>query len=144
MHKIIVYFTFLLLLLSIYSKEIVLDCSMNYGISGENDETEIEFKNLKKIDESQIFYLDIEQNWFFNQSFEDYKNSEVKLSDIKTSLNDATIFTIAKYEKSNQLVSKHYIELNRYTGFVKHNFETHYDKIFRTGYCKLAKKKYFS
>ena len=117
---------------------------MNYGISGENDETEIEFKNLKKIDESQIFYLDIEQNWFFNQSFEDYKNSEVKLSDIKTSLNDATIFTIAKYEKSNQLVSKHYIESNRYTGFVKHNFETHYDKIFRTGYCKLAKKKYFS
>ena len=48
MHKIIVYFTFLLLPLSIDSKEIVLDRSMNYGISGENDETEIEFKNLKK------------------------------------------------------------------------------------------------
>jgi hypothetical protein len=44
------------------AKEIILDCSMNYGISGENDETEIEFKNLKKIDESQIFYLDAENN----------------------------------------------------------------------------------
>jgi hypothetical protein len=125
------------------AKEIILDCSMNYGISGENDETEIEFKNLKKIDESQIFYLDAENNWFFNQSFEEYKNSEIKLSDIKTSFSDANIFTVAKYEKSNQLLSKHYIELNRYTGFVKHNFETNYDKIFRTGYCKLAKKKIF-
>ena len=31
---------------SLYASEIILICNMNYGISGENDETDIEFKNL--------------------------------------------------------------------------------------------------
>ena len=40
-------------------QEIVLTCKMNYGISGENDETDIEFKNLSIIDEDQVFYLNL-------------------------------------------------------------------------------------
>ena len=40
-------------------REIVLTCKMNYGISGENDETDIEFKNLSIIDEDQVFYLNL-------------------------------------------------------------------------------------
>ena len=34
----------------------ILSCKMNYGISGENDETDIEFKNLSKIDQTQTFF----------------------------------------------------------------------------------------
>ena len=36
--------------------EIVLTCKMNYGISGENDEADIELKNLSIIDQDQVFY----------------------------------------------------------------------------------------
>ena len=43
--------------------EKVLSCKMNYGISGENDETDIEFKNLSIIDQTQTFFLDLEKNW---------------------------------------------------------------------------------
>ncbi len=116
---------------------------MNYGISGENDETDIEFKNIKKIDESQILYLDLENNWLFNQSIQDYKNSSIQVSDINVSINDSTIFTLAKYEKDRILINKHIIELNRYSGFLKYNFETSYERIYRTGYCSLAKKSFF-
>ena len=136
-------FIFFLSFSFLYSKEIVLECKMNYGISGENDETDIEFKNIKKIDESQILYLDLENNWLFNQSIQDYKNSSIQVSDINVSINDSTIFTLAKYEKDRILINKHIIELNRYSGFLKYNFETSYERIYRTGYCSLAKKKLF-
>ena len=49
------------------AKEIVLNCKLTSGISGEQDETDVEFKNMVDIDESQILYLDIENNWLFNQ-----------------------------------------------------------------------------
>ena len=45
------------------ASEKVLSCKMNYGISGENDETDIEFKNLSIIDQTQTFFLDLEKNW---------------------------------------------------------------------------------
>ena len=32
-----------------FASEKILSCKMNFGISGENDETDIEFKNLSKI-----------------------------------------------------------------------------------------------
>ena len=37
---------------------------MNYGISGENDETDIEFKNLSIIDEDLVVFLNIEKNGY--------------------------------------------------------------------------------
>ena len=49
------FFIFLLFLLNFgkvsNADELILVCKMNYGISGENDETDIEFKNLSIIDE---------------------------------------------------------------------------------------------
>ena len=39
-----------------YASEKILSCKMNYGISGENDETDIEFKNLSLIDQTQTFF----------------------------------------------------------------------------------------
>lgn len=116
---------------------------MHYGISGENDETDVEFKNLSQIDEAQTFYLDTENNWHYNSTINDFKNNESKDTEINTSINDSTIFTISKRVKENIIIAKHIIELNRYTGFVKHNFETNYEKIFRTGYCKISQNKPF-
>lgn len=124
----------ILISLPIESKEKVLICEMHYGISGENDETDVEFKNLSQIDEAQTFYLDTENNWHYNSTINDFKNNESKDTEINTSINDSTIFTISKRVKENIIIAKHIIELNRYTGFVKHNFETNYEKIFRTGY----------
>ena len=46
---------------------------MNYGISGENDETDIEFKNLSTIDQTQTFFLDLEKNWLSVKSQKDSK-----------------------------------------------------------------------
>ena len=34
----------------------ILSCKMNYGISGENDETDIEFKNLSKLTKHKLFF----------------------------------------------------------------------------------------
>ena len=39
---------------------------MNYGISGENDETDIEFKNLSIIDEDLVVFLNVEKKWLSN------------------------------------------------------------------------------
>ena len=54
------YLLFILTLSSFFSlsaaSEKVLSCKMNYGISGENDETDIEFKNLSIIDQTQTFF----------------------------------------------------------------------------------------
>ena len=41
------------------------------------------------------------------------------------------------------LISNNIIELDRYTSFVKHEFKTNSETIYRTGYCKPTKKKIF-
>ena len=58
---------------SLYASEIILICNMNYGISGENDETDIEFKNLSIVDQDQVLYLDIENKWLSVES-KDFKD----------------------------------------------------------------------
>tara|TARA_B100000029_G_C16954866_1_gene733987 strand:- start:14 stop:484 length:471 start_codon:yes stop_codon:yes gene_type:complete len=126
-----------------YSDEKILSCKMNYGISGENDETDIEFRNLSNIDQTQTLYLDIENNWLSIQSFDEYKNNENKLSKIDFNLTDSIIFSLSYLENNKILVSKNVIELNRYSGFVKHEFRTNTETIYRTGYCELLKKKMF-
>lgn len=125
------------------ASEIVLNCKLTSGISGEQDETDVEFKNMVDIDESQILYLDIENNWLFNLPFSEYKKNKIKFSEMNTSINDFSVFTFAQLEKDKVLINKHVIELNRYSGFLKYNFETTYEKIYRTGYCEIAKKKMF-
>ncbi len=126
-----------------YSEEKVLSCKLNYGISGENDETDIEFRNLSKIDQSQIFYLDIENKWLSTQSLQEYRNSGIKLSKIDFNISDSLVFSIGFLENNSVLVSKNVIELNRYTGFIKHEFRTNSETIYRTGYCEPLKKKMF-
>ena len=54
------------------TNEKILVCKLNYGISGENDETDIEFRNLSIIDQHQIFYLDIENQWLSVESQADF------------------------------------------------------------------------
>ena len=136
---------FIIILLSknAYSDEKVLICKMNFGISGENDETDIEFKNLSDIDQTQTLYLDLENNWLSIQSFQEYKNSNNKLSKIDFSISDSLVFSLSFLQNDNILVSKNIIELDRYSGFVKHEFRTNSETIYRTGYCKLIKKKMF-
>ena len=41
------------------ANELILVCKMNYAISGENEETDIEFKNLSIIDEDLVVFLNI-------------------------------------------------------------------------------------
>ena len=45
------------------ASEQILVCKMNYGISGENDETDIEFRNLSIIDEDLVVFLNVEKKW---------------------------------------------------------------------------------
>tara|TARA_B100001121_G_C18639895_1_gene598651 strand:+ start:949 stop:1392 length:444 start_codon:yes stop_codon:yes gene_type:complete len=128
---------------NVNSVEKTLTCKLNYGISGENDETDIEFRNLSVIDQSQTLYLDIENKWLSVQSFQDYHDGEKKLSKIDFNISDSLIFSVSYLESNNVLVSKNVIELNRYNGFVKHEFKTNQETIYRTGYCEILKKKLF-
>ena len=136
---------FIIILFSkyVYSDEKVISCKMNYGISGENDETDIEFKNLSNIDQTQSLYLDIDNKWFSTQSFQEYKNGKIKLSKIDFNISDSLIFSLSYLQNDTILISKNIIELDRYSGFVKHEFKTNSETIYRTGYCQLIKKKLF-
>ena len=88
------------------------------GISGENDETDVEFKNLVDINESQVLYLDIKNNWLFNQPLREYKKNKIKFSEMNTSINNFLVITFAQLEKDKVLINKHVIEINRYSGFL--------------------------
>ena len=121
--------------------EIVLTCKMNYGISGENDEADIEFKNLSIIDQDQVFYLNLEEKWLSVESKKDIDEGKIKYSKNDFVLSDSTIFSMSYYENNGRLIRKNTIELNRYTGFVKHEFNTFNETIYRTGRCIANKKK---
>ena len=143
MKNLFVFFVFILFGHNVHSVEKVLTCKLNYGISGENDETDIEFRNLSIIDQSQTLYLDIENNWLSVQSFQEYQDGENKLSKIDFNISDSLIFSVSYLESNKVLVSKNVIELNRYNGFVKHEFRTSQETVYRTGYCEILKKKIF-
>ena len=136
---------FIIILFSknVYSDEKVISCKMNYGISGENDETDIESKNLSNIDQTQSLYLDSDNKWFSTQSFQEYKNGKIKLSKIDFNISDSLIFSLSYLQNDTILISKNIIELDRYSGFVKHEFKTNSETIYRTGYCQLIKKSCF-
>ena len=122
-----------------YASEKILSCKMNYGISGENDETDIEFKNLSVIDQTQTFFLDLEKNWLSVMSQKDAKNDGNGFSKIDFKVSDSIIFSISYLETNGILIKKNIIELDRYSGFVKHEFRTNNETIYRTGYCKILK-----
>ena len=123
--------------------EVILSCKMNFGISGENDETDVEFRNLSQIDQSQTLYLDFENKWLSTQSFREYQEGKNKLSKIDFNYSDSLIFSLSYLKNDTILISKNIIELDRYTGFVKHEFKTNSETIYRTGYCNPAKKQIF-
>tara|TARA_Y100001933_G_scaffold148217_1_gene146823 strand:+ start:66 stop:506 length:441 start_codon:yes stop_codon:yes gene_type:complete len=137
------YLLFILTLSSFFSfsvaSEKVLSCKMNYGISGENDETDIEFKNLSIIDQTQTFFLDLEKNWLSVKSQKDFKENGNDVSKIDFKVSDSIIFSISYLEANGLIVKKNVIELDRYSGFVKHEFRTSNETIYRTGYCKISK-----
>ncbi len=122
-----------------YASEKILSCKMNYGISGENDETDVEFKNLSVIDQTQTFFLDLEKNWLSVMSQKDAKNDGNGFSKIDFKVSDSIIFSISYLETNGILIKKNIIELDRYSGFVKHEFRTNNETIYRTGYCKILK-----
>ncbi len=122
-----------------YAEEKVLSCKMNYGISGENDETDIEFKNLSIIDQTQTFFLDLEKNWLSVKSQKDSKENGSDFSKTDLKVSDSIIFSISYLETNGLIVKKNIIELDRYNGFVKHEFRTNNETIYRTGYCKILK-----
>ena len=92
--KISIFFISFFLCMSINAKEKILLCKMNYGISGENDETDIEFKNLSIIDQTQTIYLDIEERWLDVESKIDFENSGGKYtkSDFQISIQISSLF----------------------------------------------------
>ena len=112
---------------------------MNYGISGENDETDIEFKNLSKIDQTQTFFLDLEKNWLSVKSQKDSKENGSDFGKTDFKVSDSIIFSISYLEANGLIVKKNIIELDRYNRFVKHEFRTSNETIYRTGYCKILK-----
>jgi len=122
-----------------YANEKILSCKMNFGISGENDETDIEFKNLSIIDQTQTFFLDLEKNWLFVKSQKDSLDDGSGFSKMEFNMSDSIIFSISYLEANGLLVKKNIIELDRYSGFVKHEFRTNNETIYRTGYCKISK-----
>ena len=122
-----------------YASEKILSCKMNYGISGENDETDIEFKNLSTIDQTQTFFLDLEKNWLSVKSQKDSKDGGRDFSKTEFKASDSVIFSISYLEANGVIVKKNIIELDRYNGFVKHEFRTSNETIYRTGYCKVLK-----
>jgi hypothetical protein len=122
-----------------YASEKILSCKMNYGISGENDETDIEFKNLSKIDQTQTFFLDLDRSWLSVKSQKDSKDGNSDFSKTEFKASDSIIFSISYLEANGLIVKKNIIELDRYSGFVKHEFRTSNETIYRTGYCKVLK-----
>ena len=122
-----------------HASEKILSCKMNYGISGENDETDIEFKNLSTIDQTQTFFLDLEKNWLSVKSEKDYKDNGSDFSKTEFKASDSIIFSISYLEANGLIVKKNIIELDRYSGFVKHEFRTSNETVYRTGYCKVLK-----
>ena len=122
-----------------YASEKILSCKMNYGISGENDETDIEFKNLSTIDQTQTFFLDLNKNWLSVKSQKDSKDGNNDFSKTEFKASDSIIFSISYLEANGLIVKKNIIELDRYSGFVKHEFRTSNETIYRTGYCKVLK-----
>ena len=122
-----------------HASEKILSCKMNYGISGENDETDIEFKNLSTIDQTQTFFLDLNKNWLSVKSQKDSKDGNSDFSKTEFKASDSIIFSISYLEANGLIVKKNIIELDRYTGFVKHEFRTSNETIYRTGYCKVLK-----
>ena len=122
-----------------YASEKILSCKMNYGISGENDETDIEFKNLSKIDQTQTFFLDLDKSWLSVKSQKDSKDGNSDFSKTEFKASDSIIFSISYLEANGLIVKKNIIELDRYSGFVKHEFRTSNETIYRTGYCKVLK-----
>ena len=122
-----------------YASEKILSCKMNYGISGENDETDIEFKNLSIIDQTQTFFLDLNKNWLSVKSQKDSQDGKSDFSKTEFKASDSIIFSISYLEANGLIVKKNIIELDRYTGFVKHEFRTSNETIYRTGYCKVLK-----
>ena len=122
-----------------YASEKILSCKMNYGISGENDETDIEFKNLSTIDQTQTFFLDLEKNWLSVKSQKESKDGGSDFSKTEFKASDSIIFSISYLEANGVIVKKNIIELDRYNGFVKHEFRTSNETIYRTGYCNVLK-----
>ncbi len=138
--KFLLYFlTFNIFFSLSYAAEKILSCKMNYGISGENDETDIEFKNLSTIDQTQTFFLDLEKNWLSVKSEKDSKDNGSDFSKTEFKASDSIIFSISYLEANGLIVKKNIIELDRYSGFVKHEFRTSNETIYRTGYCKVLK-----
>ncbi len=141
MYFLIYFLIFFNLFVQSQAKEKILLCKMNYGISGENDETDIEFKNLSIIDQDQVIYLDVSDRWLSVESKNDFLEGGGKHSKSNFFQTDSTIFSMSYLKNNDTLIRKNIIELNRYTGFIKHEFRTSTETIYRTGTCKLSKNK---
>ena len=75
------------------------------------------------------------------ESEKDFQESGGKVSKSNFLETDSNIFSMSYLENNGTLVRKNIIELNRYTGFIKHEFITSIETIYRTGTCKVSKNK---
>ena len=91
-----------------YANEKILSCKMNYGISGENDETDVEFKNLSIIDQTQTLFLNIKNNWLSVKSQKDSIENGNSFNKVDFKISDSIIFSVSYLEANGLLVKKKY------------------------------------
>ena len=73
------------------------------------------------------------------KSQKDLQKDGGSFSKTEFKISDSLIFSISYLEANGLLVKKNIIELDRYSGFIKHEFRTNNETIYRTGYCKVLK-----
>ena len=97
-------------------------------------DTSISFKNLGL----NVF---IEKGYGESLGYgdKDYKDNGSDFNKTEFKASDSIIFSISYLEANGLIVKKNIIELDRYSGFVKHEFRTSNETIYRTGYCKVSK-----
>ena len=69
----------------------------------------------------------------------DSKENGNSFSRTEFKVSDSIFFLISYLEANGLIVKKNFIELDRFSGFVKHEFRTNNETICRTGYCKITK-----
>ena len=65
------------------------------GTAQGSDETDIEFKNLSIIDQTQTFFLDLNKNWLSVKSQKDSQDGKSDFSKTEFKASDSIIFSIS-------------------------------------------------
>ena len=91
------------------------------------------------INQTQTLFLDLEKNWLSMKPQNEFYQNENSFSKTEFKVSDSIIFSISFSEANGLIVKKNIIELDRHSGFVKHEFLNNNETIYGTRYCKIVK-----